>query len=80
MAEEKPKLATRHLNVLEDPGAAHVARTYAISLLDAAGREADAVLQEYGSFISDVLPKVPGPREAAVVAEPGDGRHHRAVR
>jgi F-type H+-transporting ATPase subunit delta len=59
MAEEKPKLATRHLNVLEDPGAAHVARTYAISLLDAAGSEADAVLQEYGSFISEVLPKVP---------------------
>jgi F-type H+-transporting ATPase subunit delta len=59
MAKEKEKLATRHLNVLEDPGAAHIARVYAVSLLDAAGGEADAVLQEYGSFISDVLPKVP---------------------
>ncbi len=57
MAEEK--LATRHVTVLEDPGAAQVARTYAVSLLDAAGPEAGAVLQEYGAFISDVLPQVP---------------------
>lgn len=57
MAEEK--LTTRHVTVLEDPGAAQVARTYAVSLLDAAGPEADAVLEEYGAFISEVLPKTP---------------------
>jgi F-type H+-transporting ATPase subunit delta len=59
MAEEKEKLVTRHVNVREDPSAAHVARVYALSLLDAACGESDAVLQEYGAFISEVLPKVP---------------------
>jgi F-type H+-transporting ATPase subunit delta len=57
MAEEK--LATRHVTVLEDPGAAQVARTYAAALLDAAGAESDSVMQEYGEFIRDVLPKTP---------------------
>jgi F-type H+-transporting ATPase subunit delta len=57
--KEKAKLITRHVNVLEDPGAAHIARVYAVSLLDAAGKDADSVLEEYGEFIDDVLPKVP---------------------
>ncbi len=56
---EKEKLITRHLTVLEDPSAAHVARVYAVSLLDAAGNEAGSVLEEYGEFIDEVLPKVP---------------------
>jgi F-type H+-transporting ATPase subunit delta len=44
-------------SLAQDPGALSVARVYAVSLLDAAARSGpvDAILEEYGSLIDDVL-------------------------
>jgi F-type H+-transporting ATPase subunit delta len=63
MAEQQSEqLAIR--SVLEDPSAQAIARTYADSLLDAAAASgADSVLEELGSFVDDVLLKVPGLRD-----------------
>src|ERR1700722_8171413 len=63
MAEQKlEQLAIR--SVLEDPSAQAIARTYADALLDAAAATGvDLVLEELGSFVDDVLLKVPGLRE-----------------
>jgi F-type H+-transporting ATPase subunit delta len=63
MAEQQSEqLAIR--SVLEDPSAQAIARTYADSLLDAAAATgADSVLEELGSFVDDVLLKVPGLRD-----------------
>lgn len=56
---ETEKIRTRPSHVLEDPGAQAVARTYAMSFLGAAGggADADASLEEFGSFVDDVLLK-----------------------
>jgi F-type H+-transporting ATPase subunit delta len=51
-------------SVMEDPSAQAIARTYADALLDAAAASGtDAVLEELGSFVDDVLLKVPGVRD-----------------
>ncbi len=63
MAELKSE-DLRPRSVMEDPSALAVARTYADALLDAAAASgAEAVLEELGSFVDDVLLKVPGLRE-----------------
>jgi F-type H+-transporting ATPase subunit delta len=62
MAEENSQ-ATRVASVMEDPSSRAVARTYADSLLDAAGKNADGVLEELGSFVDDVLAKLPELRQ-----------------
>ena len=63
MAEQKSEqLAIR--SVLEDPSAQAIARTYADALLDAAkATGVDSMLEELGSFVDDVLLKVPGLRD-----------------
>lgn len=63
MAEQKPDL-TRIGSVMEDPSAQAIARTYADALLDAVSATgAEAALDELGSFVDDVLLKVPGLQE-----------------
>ncbi len=46
----------------EDPSVQSVARVYAVGLLDAAAGtgQVDAILEEFGSFVSDVLNSFPG--------------------
>jgi F-type H+-transporting ATPase subunit delta len=62
MAEQKlDQMGVR--SVMEDPSAQAIARTYADALLDAAGGNAESILEELGSFVDDVLLKVPGLRE-----------------
>jgi F-type H+-transporting ATPase subunit delta len=48
---------------MEDPSSQAIARTYADSLLDAAGTQAEGALEELGSFVDDVLDKLPQLRE-----------------
>jgi F-type H+-transporting ATPase subunit delta len=54
-------LQTKVPTVLEDPSAQTVAKVYAVALLDAAAKEGgiDAVVEEFGSFIADVLAPQP---------------------
>ena len=47
--------AARPKHVLEDPSSAAIARTYADAFLQAAGENADAVLEEFTSLQDDVL-------------------------
>lgn len=55
------KLPTRVRHVLEDPGAQAVARVYAESFLDAAtSHDVNASLEEFESFLDDVLAAHPG--------------------
>ena len=49
------KIRTRPAHVLEDPSAQAIARTYASAFLDAAGAGAGDALEEFGSFIDDIL-------------------------
>lgn len=55
------EIKTRPAHVLEDPSAQAIARTYASSFLGAAGGGAKGTeaLEEFGSFIDDVLDKQP---------------------
>jgi F-type H+-transporting ATPase subunit delta len=63
MAEQKSE-EIRLRSVMEDPSAQAIARTYADALLDAAKTTgADSMLEELGSFVDDVLLKVPGLRD-----------------
>ena len=48
---------------MEDPSSQAVARTYADALLDAAGSGTEGVLEDLGSFVDDVLDKLPDLRE-----------------
>jgi F-type H+-transporting ATPase subunit delta len=51
-------------SVMEDPSQQAIARTYADALLDAvAATGSETVLEELGSFVDDVLLKVPGLQE-----------------
>ncbi|HXY32638.1 MAG TPA: F0F1 ATP synthase subunit delta, partial [Planctomycetaceae bacterium] len=62
MADPNPQSA--HVtSVMEDPSSQAVARTYADALLDAAGTGTDAALEDLGSFVEDVLDKLPQLRE-----------------
>jgi F-type H+-transporting ATPase subunit delta len=49
------ELQTDVKSVLEDPSATAVARIYADAFLDACGDNADDALEEFGSFLVDVL-------------------------
>jgi F-type H+-transporting ATPase subunit delta len=63
MAEQNSE-QMRAPSVMEDPSAQAIARTYADAFLDAAAAGGnEAVLDELGSFVNDVLLKVPGLRE-----------------
>jgi F-type H+-transporting ATPase subunit delta len=62
MTDHNPQ-AARVASVMEDPSSRAVARTYADALLDAAGTETEGVLEELGSFVDDVLDKLPELRE-----------------
>jgi F-type H+-transporting ATPase subunit delta len=53
------ELQTRVKSVLEDPSATAIARIYADAFLDACGDDADDALEEFGSFLSDVLAAFP---------------------
>jgi F-type H+-transporting ATPase subunit delta len=57
MASETPK--TRVPSVLEDPSAQAVARVYAGAFLDAAGGSVSGSLEEFASFLDDVLGQFP---------------------
>ena len=58
MASDTPK--TRVPNVLEDPSAQALARVYANAFLDAVGHgNAGGALEEFASFVDDVLGKFP---------------------
>ena len=48
-------------SVMEDPSVQSVAKVYSVSLLDAAAKQGqvDAILEEYGSFLTDVLSAYP---------------------
>ncbi len=54
MAEQQATSA-RIRSVMEDPSALAVARVYADALLDAAGGDAATVMEEFTSFMDDVL-------------------------
>lgn len=62
MADQNSQKSTV-TSVMEDPSSVAVARTYSEALLDAAGAAggpgADAVLEEVGSFVDDLLAKLP---------------------
>jgi F-type H+-transporting ATPase subunit delta len=63
MAELKSE-ELRPRSVMEDPSAQALARTYADALLDAsAASGTESVLEELGSFVDDVLLKVPALRD-----------------
>ena len=62
MTDQNPQ-ATRVASVMEDPSSRAVARTYADALLDAAGTGTEGVLEDLGSFVDDVLDKLPDLRE-----------------
>jgi F-type H+-transporting ATPase subunit delta len=62
MADQNPQ-ASGVTSVMEDPSSQAVARTYADALLDSAGDGTDGVLEELGSFVDDVLAKLPELRE-----------------
>lgn len=56
---ETENIPTRLASVLEDPSATAVARVYADAFLDAAGADAEGALEEFTSFMDDVLAKYP---------------------
>ena len=63
MTEQKPEIS-RIGSVMEDPSSQAIARTYADAFLDAAAATGtEAALDELGSFVDDVLLKVPGLQE-----------------
>jgi F-type H+-transporting ATPase subunit delta len=62
MTDQNPT-AARVASVMEDPSSRAVARTYADALLDAAGTGTEGVLEDLGSFVDDVLDKLPQLRE-----------------
>src|SRR5262249_51262043 len=62
MADQNPP-ATHISSVMEDPSSQALARTYADALLDAAGSSTGGVLEELGSFVDDVLAKLPELRD-----------------
>lgn len=64
MSDQSPQ-KSRETSVMEDPSSLAVARTYADALLDAAEAAggSDAVLEELGSFVDDVLGKLPDLRD-----------------
>ncbi|HEV3302975.1 MAG TPA: ATP synthase F1 subunit delta [Planctomycetaceae bacterium] len=62
MTDQNPQ-AARVASVMEDPSSRAVARTYADALLDAAGTGTEGVLEDLGSFVDDVLDKLPDLRE-----------------
>jgi F-type H+-transporting ATPase subunit delta len=49
------QLQTRVKSVMDDPGAVAVARVYADAFLDASGADAETALEEFESFLDDVL-------------------------
>jgi F-type H+-transporting ATPase subunit delta len=55
----KPKAQARIRSVLEDPSSQAVARVYADALVNAAGREADSVLDELAELVDGVLVRHP---------------------
>jgi F-type H+-transporting ATPase subunit delta len=63
-------LQTNVPSVLEDPSAQSVAKVYAVALLDAAAKEGgvEAVLDEFGSFVTDVL--TPQPQFERLLSSP----------
>ena len=52
---EAENIPTRVSSVMEDPSALAVARVYATAFLDAVGGDADGALEEFTSFLDDVL-------------------------
>jgi F-type H+-transporting ATPase subunit delta len=62
MVEQTPA-ASHVASVMEDPSSQAIARTYADALLNAAGSQTESVLEELGSFVDDVLGKIPDLRE-----------------
>lgn len=56
---EHAKVQTRVASVLEDPSSQAVAKVYADALVNAAGGQAESVLDELGSFVDGVLAKHP---------------------
>jgi len=62
MTDKNPQ-AARVASVMEDPSSRAVARTYADALLDAAGTGTEGVLEDLGSFVDEVLDKLPDLRE-----------------
>src|SRR5262245_46965905 len=63
-------LQTKVPTVFDDPSAQSVAKVYAVALLDAAAKEGgvDGVLEEFGSFVQDVL--LPNPTFERVLSSP----------
>jgi F-type H+-transporting ATPase subunit delta len=62
MVEQTPA-ASHVASVMEDPSSQAIARTYADALLNAAGSQTESVLEELGSFVDDLLGKIPDLRE-----------------
>jgi F-type H+-transporting ATPase subunit delta len=62
MVEQTPA-ASHVASVMEDPSSQAIARTYAEALLNAAGSQTESALEELGSFVDDVLDKIPDLRE-----------------
>lgn len=58
MTNDRPT-PTRPTHVLEDPSATAVARVYSEAFLDAAGGDAEGAIEEFTSFMDDVLAKNP---------------------
>jgi len=56
---EPEQLQTKIPSVLEDPSVQAVARVYADAFLDAVGENGESALEEFGSFLDDVLAKHP---------------------
>jgi len=56
---EQESIPTRPPSVMEDPSAVAVARVYADAFLNAAGDNAPAALEEFTSFVDDVLEQHP---------------------
>lgn len=56
-----PDIQTKVPSVLEDPSVQSVVKVYAVALLDAAQKEGgvDAAIEEFGSFVEDVLTPQP---------------------
>jgi F-type H+-transporting ATPase subunit delta len=57
MSEPLPPL--RPPTVLEDPSSGNVAKVYADAFLDSAGADSGAAIEEYRSFVDDLLAQVP---------------------
>ena len=56
---DSDKIQTHISSVMEDPSALAVARVYSEAFLNAAGEDAAGALEEFASFIEDVLQKNP---------------------